>query len=247
MPMHDWTRIESGIYHHFHGRWIFAMADALNLGGLPKGYYALAEQTLRNFGPDVLALHNPTVNGSPNGAPHGASGSGIATTALPKAQIEATEDRAPPRPSQRQLSIRHISDHRMVALIELISPGNKAGESNFESFLNKACGVLSEGIHLLVIDPFPPTNRDPNGIHAAIWEAVTGKPFTPPVGKPLTLASYYSGEKITAHVDPIAVGDVLPDKPLFLGAGLHVNVPLEATYTAAWQTFPAEWRNVITG
>ena len=59
MPVHDWTRIESGICHHFHGRWIFAIADALNVGGLPKGYYAFAEQTMRTFGPDVLALHNP--------------------------------------------------------------------------------------------------------------------------------------------------------------------------------------------
>jgi hypothetical protein len=77
---------------------------------------------------------------------------------------------------------------------------------------------------------------------------MTGQSFTPPAGKPLTLASYYSGEDdITAYVDPIAVGDLLPDKPLFLSANRHVNLPLEATYMAAWQTFPAEWRNVITG
>ncbi len=250
MPIHDWTRVDAGIYHHFHGRWIFAMADALNLGGLPKGYYALAEQVTRTFGPDVLTLHNPATNGSTNGTPQGGANEpgGVAlATARPKAQIEATEERAPPRPGQRQLSIRHISDHRMVALIELISPGNKAGESSFESFLNKACGVLNEGIHLIVIDPFPPTKRDPNGIHAAIWDAMTGKPFTQPAGKPLTLAAYCSGEEITAYVDPIAVGDVLPDKPLFLSTERYVNVPLEATYMAAWQTFPADWRNVITG
>ncbi len=37
MPMHDWTRVDAGIYHHFHGRWLFALADALHLGGLPPG------------------------------------------------------------------------------------------------------------------------------------------------------------------------------------------------------------------
>jgi hypothetical protein len=249
MPMHDWTRIPSGIYHDFHGGWIYAIRGALNSGLLPKGYYALAEQVMRTIGPDVLTLHNPAANGTTNGAPHGTANEpgGVATaTALPQAQIEETADRIVP-PANRQLSIRHVSDHQMVAMIELVSPGNKASTSEFESFVSKARMVLNEGIHLIVIDPFPPTKRDPNGVHAAIWDAMTGKPFTQPAGKPLTLVSYYSGEEeITAHVDPIVVGAVLPDKPLFLNADYHVNVPLEATYMAAWQTFPAEWRNVIT-
>jgi hypothetical protein len=250
MPMHDWTRVEPGIYHHFHGRWLFALADALNLGGLPPGYYALAEQITRTFGPDVLTLHNPAAAGASNGTPRSGTSEpgGVAVAvARPKAQIEVKEKRVPPRPGQRRLTIRHVSDHEMVAMIELVSPSNKASTDGFDSFVNKACGVLNEGIHLVVLDPFPPTRRDPNGVHAAIWEAMTEKPFTPPPGKPLTLAAYCSGDEITAFVDPIAVGDVLPDKPLFLSAERYVNVPLEATYTAAWQTFPAEWRNVVTG
>jgi hypothetical protein len=249
MPIHDWTRVEAGIYHHFHGRWLYALADALNLGGLPKGYYALAEQITRTFGPDVLTLHNPSANGASNGTPptRDEPGGVALAAARPKAQIEAKEKRVPPPAGQRRLSIRHISDHQMVALIELVSPGNKASTTSFDSFVNKACGVLNEGIHLVVIDPFPPTKRDPNGVHAAIWEAMTTKSFTPSPGKPLTLAAYCSGEDITAYVDPIAVGDVLPDKPLFLNAERYVNVPLEATYITAWQTFPAEWRDVITG
>ena len=135
-------------------------------------------------------------------------------------------------------------------MIELVSPGNKASvQRNSSLFVGKREWCWNEGIHLVVIDPFPPTKRDPNGIHAAIWDAMTGKPFSLAADKPLTLVSYYSGEEndIAAFVDPIAVGDVLPDKPLFLNAERYVNVPLEATYTAAWQTFPAEWRNVITG
>jgi hypothetical protein len=253
--MHDWTRIPPGIYHDFHGGWIYAIRGALNSGLLPKGYYALAEQVTRTIGPDVLTLHNPAANGhsndTDNGAPKGSArdGGGVAvSTTLPKAQIEAKADRIGP-PANRQISIRHVSDHRMVAMIELVSPGNKASVQEFDSFVGKARMVLNEGIHLIVIDPFPPTKRDPNGIHAAIWDAMTGKPFSLPADKPLTLASYYSGEEddITAYVDPIAVGDVLPDKPLFLSAERHVNVPLEATYMAAWQTFPAEWRNILTG
>ncbi|MCI0701324.1 MAG: DUF4058 family protein [Planctomycetia bacterium] len=250
MPMHDWTRIPAGIYHSFHGRWIYAMHDALNGGLLPKGYYALAEQMTRTFGPDVLALQYPRDNGSNgNGAPQVSSEPGGVAVAVarPKSQIEAREKRIPLPQGQRRLTIRHVSDHEMVALIELVSPGNKASTTTFDSFVNKACGVLIEGIHLIVIDPFPPTKRDPNGVHAAIWETMTGKPFTLPSGKPLTVAAYCSDDELTAFVDPLAVGEVLPDKPLFLNTERYVNVPLESTYMAAWQTFPAEWRSVITG
>src|SRR5262245_5434208 len=56
MPIHDWTRVTAGVFHHFHQRWIGAISDALNAGRLPVGYYALAEQVAGNLGPDVLAL-----------------------------------------------------------------------------------------------------------------------------------------------------------------------------------------------
>ena len=44
MPIHDWTKVDAGIFHHFHNGWITRLSDALNDGLLPKGYYALAEQ-----------------------------------------------------------------------------------------------------------------------------------------------------------------------------------------------------------
>jgi len=251
MPIHDWTRVEAGIYHHFHGRWIFALADALNLGTLPPGYYALAEQTTRTFGPDVLALQRPE-SSSPNatGTPHHngtANSASITLSAVrPRARFEEKESRVPLPKGQRKLTIRYVSDHRLVALVELVSPGNKAGTHAFKSFIEKACGVLELGLHLLVIDPFPPGKRDPNGVHGAIWAMATRKPFSLPADKPLTLAAYASGEELSAFVNPVAVGDVLPDMPLFLDAETYVNVPLETTYQAAWATFPTEWQNVIT-
>jgi hypothetical protein len=44
MPVHDWTRVDAGIFHHFHHDWITEIARALNRGILPPDYYALAEQ-----------------------------------------------------------------------------------------------------------------------------------------------------------------------------------------------------------
>ena len=35
MPIHDWTRVSSGTFHHFHQRWISGISDVLNTGTLP--------------------------------------------------------------------------------------------------------------------------------------------------------------------------------------------------------------------
>ena len=44
MSVHDWTRVEAGIFHDFHTVWIAEIRSALNEGLLPSDYYALAEQ-----------------------------------------------------------------------------------------------------------------------------------------------------------------------------------------------------------
>ena len=57
MPVHDWTRVEAGIFHDFHTVWIGHLRTALNEGLLPKGYYALVEQHAGHTITDVLTLH----------------------------------------------------------------------------------------------------------------------------------------------------------------------------------------------
>ena len=59
MPIHDWTRVNPGIFHHFHLEWIGDLSRVLNRGLLPSAYYALAEQIAGGFGPDVLTLQRP--------------------------------------------------------------------------------------------------------------------------------------------------------------------------------------------
>ena len=43
MPMHDWKRVEAGIFHAFHHEWISEISRALNRGLLPDDMYALPE------------------------------------------------------------------------------------------------------------------------------------------------------------------------------------------------------------
>src|SRR5262245_55582779 len=42
----------------------------------------------------------------------------------------------------RSVIIRHISDHRVVALVEVVSPGNKSSRQALRTFVEKATNLL---------------------------------------------------------------------------------------------------------
>ena len=59
------------------------------------------------------------------------------------------------------------------------------------------------------------------------------------------MVAYECGPITQAHIETIAVGEAVPDKPLFLEPEAHILVPLEATYRAAWDTVPSRWQREI--
>lgn len=242
MPIHDWTRVSAGTFHDFHTAWITEFRNALNGGVLPADYYAMAEQIAGTFGPDVLTLQAQQENGT-NG--HGSAGPIALATAAPHVRFTAAAEMDDYVLKQRTLVIRHGSDDRIIALLEIVSPGNKASRHALRSFVVKAAEALYRGFHLLILDLHPPGPRDPQGIHGAVWAEVSDEPFALPADKPLTLAAYSAGLIKRAFVEPIAVGDMLPEMPLFLEPEAYVNVPLEATYQAAWRGVPRRWQRVL--
>ena len=98
---------------------------------------------------------------------------------------------------------------------------------------------------MLIVDPFPPGPRNPNGIHAAIWEQVQDNSFQPPADQPLTLVAYECDLTTRAYIEPFAVGQALPDMPLFLEPNGCVMVSLEATYETAFAVLPRRWQIVL--
>jgi hypothetical protein len=137
-----------------------------------------------------------------------------------------------------RVAVRHRLGH-VVAVIEIVSPGNKASRGELRSFVEKASVLIHQGIHLMVIDLFPPSKRDPLGLHKAIWDEFLEEEFELPADKPLVLASYDAGPPAVAYVEPVGVGDLLPAMPLFLKPEFYVPTPLESSYTASWNAFPA--------
>jgi hypothetical protein len=250
MPIHDWGRVKAGIFHDFHHALVEQIKRDLNAGILPPGFYAMAEQIAAGLGPDVLALHQPQVapNDPIDGGVRPSSGGSRGTLlAPPKVRIVAETDQEYYRRKQSLVSVRHVSDHRVVAVVEVVSPGNKSTRGALEQFTRKAAEFLDQRIHLLIIDLIPPGRFDPNGIHGAIWDYIAGKDYSPPVEKPLTVAAYESDLVTRAYVEPIAVGDALPDMPLFLEPGGCVSVPLERSYQTTWDTLPPPLKELIHG
>jgi len=243
MPMHDWTRVEAVIFHAFHHGWISTLSDVLNTNLLGDEYYALPEQAAAGFGPDVFTLQDqrrdedePEVGG-------------VATaTALqtrPHTRFMAETNTEFYRRKKSGIAVRHVSGDRIVAMVEIVSPGNKSSRNALREFVRKSAALLNQQIHLLILDLHPPGRRDPEGIHGAVWGFMTDRPYRIPADKPLTLAAYECDLSLRAYVVHAAVGDTLTDMPLFLRPGGHVDTPLEATYQSAFAAVPRRWRRVL--
>jgi hypothetical protein len=244
MPIHDWTRVIAGTFHHFHCQWIAELSKALNGGVLPADYYAMSEQAAGEISPDVLTLRRGDEPRAPAADSH--SGLTALADAPPDVAVASAASEAEFYASKRRrLVIRHSSDDSIVAILEIVSPGNKSTRAALRKFLDKATSIIQDDLHLLVIDLLPPGKHDPQGIHSAIWEEISDEFFEMPANKRLTVASYSCGPVRRAFMQPLAVGDVLPDMPLFLEPEWYVNLPLERTYADAYSAVPERWRHVL--
>jgi hypothetical protein len=239
MPIHDWTRVPVGTYHSFHQRWIQDIAAALNTGVLPEGYYALSKIDAKGPIPDVL-----TLKASP---PSPASGlAGVAVLEHPPRARVVTRGENTAGYARRadHLSI-YLPQGELIAVVEIVSPGNKASTNGLKTFVRKAGKLLRRGVHLLVIDLFPPSSRDPHGIHKQIWDQIKEEPFDLPAKKQFTLASYAAGSEKVAYVENVGIGDDLPEMPIFLTPDRYVQCPLESTYQTSWKFFPSALKGPI--
>jgi hypothetical protein len=240
--MHDWSRVQSGVYHNFHVLWLSAITNRLNAGLLPQGMIAMAEQVIGGPEPDVVTLQQSDIVFSAGG---GSAATMTEAPPQPRTQFVIPVQAERYAAKANRVVVRH-SLGKVVAVVELVSPGNKDSRHALRSFVEKTVDLLYDNINLLVIDPFPPSPRDPQGIHKAIWDEITDDPFELPEDRKLTLAAYQAAPIKTAFVEPFAVGQLIPDMPLFLQNDFYINVPLETTYMDTWAVLPKLLRDLVT-
>ena len=248
----DWTRVDAGTYHAFHQTFIPQLALALTDGLLPEGYYVHPE---RSYGVvsaaeregDLLTLDE----GAAVAGEWGDGGGGTAVLeAPPRAALEidladlAESEYYAARASR--LAVKRGVDHRIVALVELTSPGNKDRAASVGRFAGKLVEALEDGVSVVLIDLLPPGPHDPAGLHGAVLEEL-GREYEPPPGKPLCATGYRVGPDRRAYARPLAIGDPLPTAPLFLSPDRYVTVPLGPSYRIARKGVGFWWEEVLDG
>jgi Protein of unknown function (DUF4058) len=235
MVLHDWSEVEDGIFHAFHTMWLTHIAENLNDGLLPSGYYALPEQHSEGYISDV-ATYTTRPARKKKLTPDG----GVAV-AEPGTEDRVIAARKVVYPGRR-IVIRRSGDRRVVAVIELVSPANKDRRESVGMFAGKVVDFLHAGVHVLVIDILPPNRSTPHGIHAAIWSAVENRRSSAsvPDARPMLVASYRAEPKPIAYLNYASVGRPLPLGPLYLDATRFVDVPLHATYQTTYSRLPKE-------
>ena len=247
MPIHDWTRVDAGMCHDFHVGWVAELRRVLNQRLLPPDHYAEVEPQRPARAGLVLELgddadgrprSNAPVDGDPWPEP----------PERPRLAVELdASDAYVYALKRRSVAVRCVDGDRLVALIELASPGNKDRAASVEAFVGKAIAALSARVHLAVLDLFPPRRSDgPGGLVGAV-AAEAGIGFELPAGKPLCVGAFEADPPAHLSAEPLGVGDAPPDLPLFYAPGRFVLLPLAATYDAAYAATPRRWRDVVEG
>ena len=137
MPVHEWSKVEAGIFHAFHCSWITHLMGAMNGGVLPSEYYALAEQHAGLTIPDLMTLHR--VDRKNEQAPNG----GVALIDAPPrvGRRLVASSKTTYATMRRTLTVRRSPGDRLVAIVEIVSPGNKDRNLRWRSGGEDPCGL----------------------------------------------------------------------------------------------------------
>jgi hypothetical protein len=216
----------------FHSSWATKLADALT-ELLPPDY--IAEEHV-HLGPSVEIDVGTFEQES---ASQANEGQGRVATANPKTWTVPPADGTLPAIFPDTFEIRVLSTDtgpKLVAAIELISPGNKDRPAERRAFVTKCASYLYQGISVIIVDIV--INRRAN-LHNEIlrlMEAVDTLAL--PQESSLYAVAYRplrrgSGDAIDVWRRPLELGQPLPTLPLGLRADLVIPVDFEAAYAEA--------------
>ena len=125
---------------------------------------------------------------------------------------------------------------KLVAAIELISPGNKDRPTERRAFATKVAGYLYQGISVIIVDIV--TNRRANLHNELLRVMEADDNLQLPPATTLYAVAYRplrrsQGDQIDLWRSPLELGGGLPTLPLGLRADLVIPVDFEATYAEA--------------
>jgi len=226
----------------FHSRWATAIADDLNRR-LPKRFLAEGPYGLGKFASaDVAEIDQESDHGASgsNGAPlSGNESGGLAVATEPVLYAPPKPGLSMPADFPEEVIVEVRDLHRalqVLAVLEIVSPGNKDDEEAKLAFAGKCLSYLAKGIGLVVLDI---VTEGVTNLHNVMVRLAKQDANFEMAGEPQTYAASYRPvqRKWDKMIDlwhwPLVVSSALPTVPLALKGFGCVALNLEATYQEA--------------
>jgi hypothetical protein len=237
MPLRDhfhppWS--EEDLWEGFHSAWVNTMVRHLNGSLLPRRFRARPNIHLGPFvEADVATFDRDQETEQFAPLPPTAEPVHGETTAVwtPPAAVQTLDIEFP---AQDVFEVRIHDERRgmrLVAVVELVSPGNKDRSETRHAFAAKCAGYLQEQVSVVVVDVV--TARHAN-LHRELLEMFGRIPSE--TAAPDLYAVSYRNRKTQGkwHLDlwpcALVVGGSLPSVPLWLDRQLAVQLDLENSY-----------------
>jgi Protein of unknown function (DUF4058) len=244
MPLFDHFHPPLYPHHHsesFHSNWATRIADGIAAVLPPE--FQVEEHT--HAGPG-FEIDVATYEGQSLPEESAAGGPVLATRAAPTYALPIP-DATMPAVFADTFEIRVFSTMAgltLVAVIELVSPGNKDRLAERRAFAAKCASYLTQGVSLIVVDVV--TNRHAN-LHNELMRLMEAAPDLDfPAEVSLYAVAYRpvrrgEQEEIDLWLRRLAVGAPLPTLPLRLTGDLHIAVDFEIAYQEACR--PGDWHS----
>jgi Protein of unknown function (DUF4058) len=240
MPLRDhfhppWS--DENPWEGFHSAWVNTMVRHLNGSLLPPNFRAFPQVHLGPFvEADVATFERLAGPGTSSPADPGSANGGAAAPGSPPAAVQPLDVEVP---GQDVFEVR-VHDvrrgMRLVAVVALVSPGNKDRPEERQTFVAKCAAYLQEQVGLVLVDIV--TTRRAN-LYDELLQLLSAPP-APVVGSDLYCVSYRNrrdGRRWRLDTWPfaLALGARLPTVPLWLAGVTAVPLDLEKSYEETGQ------------
>jgi hypothetical protein len=220
-------------WESFHSSWATRLADALTERWLPPDY--IAEEHV-HFGASVEIDVATFTRAEREAAPHPQT---AVATVVPRAWTPPTAHAVLPAVFPETFEVRILSTEagpKLVAAIELVSPGNKDRPLARRAFAMKCAGYLVQGISVIIVDIVTSRRANLHQELCQLLDAADASAFSSDSSlyaiayRPIRRSDH---DEIDIWQHPLAHGRALPTLPLGLRGDLAIPVDFEATYNEA--------------
>lgn len=233
MPLRDHFHLpwsEQNPWEGFHSAWVNTMVRHLNGDLLPRRYRAMPQVHLGPFVEADVATFEQELLADPMGQAS-TNGGQVAWSS------EAVQTLEIDLPAQDVFEVRIRDDRRgmrLVATIELVSPGNKDRPEARQAFVTKCAAYLQEQVNVVIVDVV--TSRHANLHH----ELLAQLGFPNGDDSDLYAVSYRNRKeqrkwRLDFLPTALILGAPLPTASLWLASNLSIPLELEKSYEETCQ------------